>query len=187
MLPNNYFNLDIEVFARRTLFPERDPYAAIAAQELFEKVGRRVMLEKAWNWLCGRRTACLMDLDEVKAQIKVTNRHSCGLREIPLSRICGSQGRACDYDEQFHPLDGRKKERWMSIAAAWYQGQGMPPVDLVKIGDYYFVQDGNHRVSVARALGKHEIEADVVEWQVAGPLPWERETHGMVGKVAAVV
>ncbi len=185
MLSNSFLDQNIAAYHRRTLFPDRDPYAALAAQSLFEKTCRKARLGKIINWLLGRRAGCLQDLDEAKAQIRVTNSHYMGLREVPLSQICGSQGRACDYDAQFQPLDGRTKERWMSIATAWYEGRGLPPVELVKIGEHYFVQDGNHRVSVARAMGRHEIEAEVVEWQVAGQFPQEYENRKLVGEAAA--
>jgi hypothetical protein len=39
----------------------------------------------------------------------------------------------------------------------------MPLVDLVRIGEIYFVRDGHHRISVARALGLDEIDANVTE------------------------
>jgi hypothetical protein len=39
----------------------------------------------------------------------------------------------------------------------------MPPVDLVRIGQIYFVRDGHHRISVARALGRTDIDAYVTE------------------------
>ena len=38
----------------------------------------------------------------------------------------------------------------------------MPPIDVFRIGDLYFVQDGHHRVSVARALGDTDINAHVM-------------------------
>ena len=49
----------------------------------------------------------------------------------------------------------------------------MPPVELVQVRDAYFVRDGHHRISVARALGQRDIEAEVMVWHVDGPLPWE--------------
>ena len=39
----------------------------------------------------------------------------------------------------------------------------MPPVDLLKVGEFYFVRDGHHRVSIAGALGYHDIDAIVTE------------------------
>jgi hypothetical protein len=63
--------------------------------------------------------------------------------------------------------------RWLRIAAARDQGKVLPPVVLVQVGDVYFVRDGHHRISVARALGQQDIEAQVTLWQVKGTLPWE--------------
>jgi hypothetical protein len=53
--------------------------------------------------------------------------------------------------------------RWEQIATAIRRGEPMPPVDLVRIGEIYFVRDGHHRVSVARALGWSDIDAYVTE------------------------
>jgi hypothetical protein len=52
----------------------------------------------------------------------------------------------------------------------------LPPVALVQIGDFYFVLDGHHRISVAQAYGQRDIEARVTAWRVSGPLPWEAST-----------
>jgi hypothetical protein len=41
--------------------------------------------------------------------------------------------------------------------------EGYPPIEVYKVGDVYFVRDGNHRVSVARANGLTTIEAYVTE------------------------
>lgn len=60
------------------------------------------------------------------------------------------------------------------MAVARQQGKALPPVRLVQVGDLYFVRDGHHRISVARALGQQDIKARVTIWQVEGPLPWER-------------
>jgi hypothetical protein len=55
------------------------------------------------------------------------------------------------------------RSRWEQIAAAMRRGESMPPVDLVRIGEIYFVRDGHHRVSVARALDRTDIDAIVTE------------------------
>ena len=41
------------------------------------------------------------------------------------------------------------------------RGEPLPPIDVYRIGDIYFVRDGHHRVAVYRTLGLPEIEADV--------------------------
>jgi hypothetical protein len=61
--------------------------------------------------------------------------------------------------------------RWLRVAAARDQGKVLPPVVLVQVGDVYFVRDGHHRISVARALGQLDIEAEVTVWHLSGPLP----------------
>jgi hypothetical protein len=55
------------------------------------------------------------------------------------------------------------RSRWEHIAAAMRRGEALPPVDLVRIGQIYFVRDGHHRISVARALGRTDIDAYVTE------------------------
>ena len=62
----------------------------------------------------------------------------------------------------------------MSVAGAQLQDVPLPPVDLIQVGDRYFVRDGHHRISVARTLGQHFVEAEVTVYQMSGPLPWEK-------------
>jgi hypothetical protein len=95
---------------------------------------------------------------------------------VPIAQIGGSEGRAGDFDRDFNPLQDYTRERWLGIAAARERGKALPLVSLAQVGDIYFVKDGHHRISVARALGQKAIEAKVVEWQVEGSLPWETST-----------
>jgi hypothetical protein len=92
---------------------------------------------------------------------------------VPIQKIRGSQGRTKDFDRGFHPLKNHTRDRWVGIAVARQRGTALPSVSLVQVGDLYFVLDGHHRISVARALGQRDIEAHVTVWQVEGPLPWE--------------
>jgi hypothetical protein len=46
----------------------------------------------------------------------------------------------------------------------------LPPVSLVQVGDEYFVRDGHHRISVAKAFGQETIEARVAVWEVEGAM-----------------
>ena len=62
----------------------------------------------------------------------------------------------------------------MSVAGARIQDVPLPPVDLIQVGDRYFVRDGHHRISVARTFGQHFIEAETTVYEMAGPLPWEK-------------
>jgi hypothetical protein len=93
--------------------------------------------------------------------------HSAGLRAVRLESIRGSEGRCEDFDRAFRPTSERTRERWMRVALAHLRGITLPPVDLVQVGEVYFVRDGHHRVSVARAFGQQSIDAQVTVWQLA--------------------
>jgi hypothetical protein len=91
---------------------------------------------------------------------------------VPICQIRGTESRAGDFDCNFNPLRDHNQGRWQHIAGARQLGKALSPVDLVQVGDLYFVRDGHHRISVAQALGQQDIEAKVIVWQVSGPLPW---------------
>ncbi len=91
-----------------------------------------------------------------------------GLRTVPLAKIVGSVGRYQDFDERFHLKSRAPSERFEQIKNAMRQGVVMPPVKLWQIRDVYFVEDGNHRVAAAKALGHDEILAHIVEFIPSG-------------------
>lgn len=70
------------------------------------------------------------------------------------------------FDDAFHPIRTHTELRWRRVARAGLAGVTLPPVELIRIGEAYFVRDGHHRISVARALGQKEIDAVVTVWQV---------------------
>lgn len=84
------------------------------------------------------------------------------VEDIDLDDIIGSEGRCQDFDNQFWPLQKHNRDRWINIALARYKEQTLPPIQLVHATNGYFVRDGHHRISVARALGQATIEAEVV-------------------------
>jgi hypothetical protein len=90
------------------------------------------------------------------------NGHYAGLRTVPLERVRGSEGRAGDFDRDFHPLRPSGRDRWLRLAAAHLSGAPLPPIQLLQVGADYYVRDGHHRVSIARALGQEFIEAEIV-------------------------
>jgi hypothetical protein len=87
-----------------------------------------------------------------------------GIRVVDLEKIVGSVGRRRDFDRYFMPLRTAAGERWKRVDLAFYRDKVLPPVSLYKLGDAYFVLDGNHRVSVARYHGVPAVEADVTEF-----------------------
>jgi hypothetical protein len=75
----------------------------------------------------------------------------------------GTVDRAADFDRGFRPTTTRLRSRWERIAAAQRRGEPLPPVSLYQVGELYFVRDGHHRVSVAKSLGRMDIDAYVTE------------------------
>jgi hypothetical protein len=94
-----------------------------------------------------------------------------GFREVPIDQIRGSEGRPEGFDVDMLPTDGQSRGRWVSVATARQRGVQLPPVVLVQVGGVYFVRDGHHRISVARALGEQFIDAEVTVWEVDDPQP----------------
>jgi hypothetical protein len=83
---------------------------------------------------------------------------------IPLNRIVGGVGRYRDFTRDFLPRNRASMQRWAGIGRGMESAEGLPPIEVFKVGDVYFVADGNHRVSVARANGFNAIQAYVTEY-----------------------
>jgi hypothetical protein len=105
----------------------------------------------------------MLPFEEVVAALGATSRHAAGEQVIPLDSIVGTvDRRRGDFDRSFRPSPNTRG-RWERIAEARKRGEAMPPIDVFRIGDLYFVQDGHHRVSVARGMGDKDINANVVD------------------------
>jgi hypothetical protein len=105
----------------------------------------------------------ILPFEEVVNALGFVTEHRAGLQVVALDSIVGTVDRGRDFDRTFRPTSGRVRSRWEHIAAAMRRGDAMPPVDLMRIGEICFVRDGHHRVSVARALGRTDIDAYVTE------------------------
>lgn len=130
---------------------------------------------KVWSALTSRSRR-LLDLAEVQATHPTFGYHYTGKQTVSLSQICGSTSpaRCHDFDINFRPLRNHNEHRWQGVALARQSGKKLPPVALIQVSEIYFVQDGHHRISVAKARGEQTIEAEVTILQLAGPLPWEQ-------------
>lgn len=114
-----------------------------------------------------QRPANLLPFEEVRQKLQLRNMHYLGLQDVPLDHIVGSVGRYRDFTRAFFPRQDNLQDRWRKIDQLVTTGGGLPPIELYKVGQVYFVRDGNHRVSVARQHDTPSIEAYV----------WEYETH----------
>ena len=106
------------------------------------------------------------------------------METVPLDRIVGSAGRAGEFNRLFLPRNPRLRDRWKRIVGVRYQNRSLPPVELIKIGDIFFVVDGNHRLSVARHLGPEEVDAHVTELETNVPLPPDLDQKDLERKAA---
>lgn len=82
-----------------------------------------------------------------------------GLKPVRLTDVVGSVGRCSAFDGGFLPSKASTGARWKAVDRAFHRAEELPPVSLYKVGDAYFVLDGNHRVSVARFHGAEWIDA----------------------------
>ncbi len=115
--------------------------------------------------------SAMLPFEEVVGALGRGGERDLGVQVIPLDSIVGTVDRSKrDFDRKFRPATPAVRERWERIAAARRRGDAMPPIDVYRVGGLHFVQDGHHRVSVARALGDEDIEAHVREVDTAvGP------------------
>lgn len=129
----------------------------------------------------GGRSQDLLSFEEARRAIGTSAQSSRGLQEIPVDAIVGSVGRYEDFTRDFLPRKSIAAGRWASIRAAT-ERRGMPPIEVYKLGDVYFVQDGHHRVSVAKEVGALTIDAYVTEISTKAPLSPEDDAHDLILK-----
>lgn len=132
------------------------------AQADFDTARRKAFWNEIVSFLSGHPNQ-LLSWDDVRGKLGVRGQVYQGVQAVPVNKIIGSVGRYQDFDRVFLPTQDRTADRWRSIARAHYDDVSLPPVKLYKIGDAYFVLDGNHRVSVARECGIEFVDAEVIE------------------------
>src|SRR3712207_6452155 len=141
---------------RDTGLPQQD------AQADFARERRNRALSKIVSRLRSEPddVSAMLPFEEVVAALGRRSERDIGLETIRLDSIVGTVARKRgEFDRKFRPASTRVRSRWEGIATARRRGQTMPPIDVYRIGELHFVEDGHHRVSVARALGDTEIEA----------------------------
>jgi hypothetical protein len=134
----------------------------------FDSARRKAFVQRILA-LVTRESLDLLPFEQVREQLLLRDHYFLGLQEVPLDQIVGSVGRYRDFTRTFLPRTDALRERWAAVEDRGIEG-GLPPVELYKVGEAYFVRDGNHRVSVARAKGGVDIEAFVWEFPSLVPL-----------------
>lgn len=139
----------------------------------FDRARRRAVLADLLRPLLGRPLD-LLPFEEVRERLHLRSLVDRGVQEVPLERIVGSLGREREFTRAFLPRHEALRERWQEVRDLTEGSRGYPAIELYRVGDAYFVVDGHHRVSVARALSAPSIEAHVREF--LSPVPLESGT-----------
>jgi len=134
----------------------QDDFSRARRSQLIAELGRRLRREPD-------DVALILPFDEVVEALGMVGEVELGLQTIPLDSIVGTVDRTRDFDRGFRPTTTRVRGRWQRIAAAQRRGEAFPPISVYRVGDLHFVRDGHHRVSVAKSLGREDIDAYVTE------------------------
>jgi hypothetical protein len=134
----------------------QDDFSRARRARILAEIGRRLRREPG-------DVGLILPFDEVVEALGRTGEVQRGLETITLDSVVGTVDRTRDFDRGFRPTTPRVRGRWQRIAAAQRTGQAFPPISVYRIGDLHFVRDGHHRVSVAKALGREDIDAYVTE------------------------
>ena len=99
-------------------------------------------------------------------------RRAIGLRAVPIDQIVGTMRHPSQNTADFLPLRGLRGRnwlaRWQRINRAMNRLETLPPVELVQVGDDYYVADGHNRVAAARQAGGVDVDADVTQLILPG-------------------
>lgn len=153
-----YVNVDEDSMERRT------------AANLFEKARQRSWKGRLRGIFTGQSRK-MTPLEECREACALRESRYAGVQQVAIASIQGSEGRATEFDIEFNPVSERTEKRWVSVAVARLMGHPLPPVELLRFGDFYFVRDGHHRISVAKAFGETTIEAEVKEMEATEEHP----------------
>jgi hypothetical protein len=127
----------------------------------FSRLRTRETFSKILSLLKAQRDE-MLSLGDVRSILRPDSETYKGMQTVPIEKIVGSEGRYKDFNNAFLPRHDKMMRRWTRVDMAHYQNISLPPIQLFEIGGVYFVRDGNHRVSVAKAQGAEFIDAEVI-------------------------
>lgn len=126
------------------------------------KAGKRYFAEKTAAGLGGY----LPVLDELIENVSIEGEIYIGLREVPIKRIIGtySAGRSTAFAGNFMPLlaaDTEFAQKWQHLYQAHLEEGIRDAIKVYEYLGYYYVMEGNKRVSVLNFVNAYSIHADV--------------------------
>ncbi|MFT3890336.1 MAG: universal stress protein [Anaerolineales bacterium] len=163
---------------------DQDPYQRQTSVNDFQAARKRAAIQEVLARVRGKSNQ-LLSYEEVAEQLQLRARTERGVQLIPVNAIVGSVGRYTDFTRTFLPRRTNDQERWVGVKSAFIEGT-LPPIEVYKVGEVYFVVDGNHRVSIARQEGMISIEARVIEFQTDIPLTPDVQPDDLIIKAEYV-
>jgi nucleotide-binding universal stress UspA family protein len=145
-------------------------YKVQMASADFQSARKKAAVQEILARITGKSTQ-LLSYEDVAEKLRLHGRTERGVKQIPIDAIVGSVGRYTDFTRTFLPRRAEDRERWAGVKTAFLEdGAGLPPIEVYKVGEAYFVIDGNHRVSIAKQEKFTSIEARVIEVRSDVPL-----------------
>jgi hypothetical protein len=116
--------------------------------------------------LTARRS--LPRLEDVHPRAALATRRWRGVVTVPVADIVGTASyQAGSRRNDFQPAAGFEPAdwpaRWGRLEEAARSLAPLPPIELLKTHDGYWVVDGHNRVALAKSTGQRWIDADVTE------------------------
>jgi hypothetical protein len=172
-----------EAALRRLSRPARRAFGALvtgagaAAEPIVERVSHAIEgAERSWHERPGARVRRVRRLGshplaylmELHPEARSARPVQVGLRTIDVEDIAGTAvGGGDQRGGDFLPLKPFRGAnwhgRWQRLRAAHDRLADLPPIDVVKYADRYWIVDGHNRVALALYGGQVAIDADVVE------------------------
>lgn len=130
------------------------------ATRMFDRIYR------ARRGLFNRKTQPLLSLAALQETHRTAGQLDLGGQTVAVKQIVGTLNKLTDFDSEFRPTQRHSENRWVKVATAMLRGIDLPPIELIQVGDNYYVKDGHHRVSVARMMGYAYMDAVVTVWEL---------------------
>jgi hypothetical protein len=107
-------------------------------------------------------------LEDLYPEARLAHPVQVGLRTIDVDEVAGTAvGGGAQRGGDFLPLKPFRGANWTGRWQRLRQAQDdlamLPPIDVVKFADRYWVVDGHNRVALAKYTGQRAIDADIVE------------------------
>ena len=158
--------------------PDNNSFGSLARHD-FSHAYQKGFWRSIFSWLSHSNNE-LLPYEEVLKHLPMRGQNYIGVRQIETDKIIGSVSRYNDFDRAFLPRQTHTRSRWESIDLAHFKSIILPPIEVYKIGDFYFVKDGNHRVSVAREKGQVYVDAFVTEIHTAGKISRDTDINSLL-------